>query len=101
MVESAPVDTISSSDGKIRLTIKGGETDEGDDIILAIPPSVWHTIKIEGFRELAWRLASLCGRTHKLRVYRLHGGSFELRLPPSKPGDKRPHISGVVEVQHH
>lgn len=58
LVEGAPVETISSSNGKIRLTIKDHEAEEGDDIILAIPPSAWYTIKIEGFPELAGKLAA-------------------------------------------
>jgi monoamine oxidase len=58
VVEGAPVETISSSNGKIRLTVKGGKTDEGDDIILAIPPSAWYTIKVEGFPELAVNLSA-------------------------------------------
>jgi monoamine oxidase len=58
VVEGAPVEAISSSGGKIRLTIKDGKPDEGDDIILAIPPSAWSTIKIEGFPDLAAKLTA-------------------------------------------
>ena len=58
VVEGAPVETISSSEGKIRLTIKDREPDEGGDIILAIPPSAWYTIKVEGFPELTDKLAA-------------------------------------------
>lgn len=56
VVEGAPVETISPSGGKIRLTIKDRDPDEADDIILAIPPSAWSTIKIEGFPDLAEKL---------------------------------------------
>jgi monoamine oxidase len=57
VVEGAPVETISSSNGRIRLTIKDHEPDDGDDVVLAIPPSVWHTIKIEGFPDLTRKFA--------------------------------------------
>jgi monoamine oxidase len=58
VVEGAPVETISPSEKKIRLMIKDRKPDEGDDIILAIPPSAWSTIKIEGFPDLAERLGA-------------------------------------------
>lgn len=58
VVEGAPVEMISSSQGKIRVTIKGKKDDEGDDVILAIPPSVWHTLRIDGYPDLASKLVS-------------------------------------------
>jgi len=58
VVEGAPVERISPSAGRIRLTMKGSKDDEGDDIILAIPPSVWNTITIDGCPELARKLAA-------------------------------------------
>lgn len=58
VVEGAPVESISQSRSKIGVTIKGMPPDEADEIILTIPPSVWHTIRIEGFPQLASKLAS-------------------------------------------
>ncbi|MGE5109847.1 MAG: FAD-dependent oxidoreductase [Acidobacteriaceae bacterium] len=58
VVEGAPVEAISSSRGKIRLAIKDHAPDEGDDIILAIPPSAWYTIRVEGLPEFADKLAA-------------------------------------------
>jgi len=58
VIDGAPVETISASGGTIRVTLRDRKTDEGDDIILAIPPSAWYTIKIEGFPDLAQKLAA-------------------------------------------
>lgn len=58
VVEGAPVESISAAGKRIRVTIKGKESDEADDVILAIPPSVWHTIKFSGFPELAVKLGT-------------------------------------------
>jgi monoamine oxidase len=58
VVEGAPVESISSTGTRIRVTVKNGPPDEADDVVLAIPPAVWHTIRIDGFSPLASKLAS-------------------------------------------
>jgi monoamine oxidase len=58
VIEDAPVESLSPSGRRVRLTIKGKEPDEADDVILAIPPSVWSTVRINGFPDLAAKLAS-------------------------------------------
>jgi monoamine oxidase len=58
VVEGAPVESLSRSGTRVRITIKDREPDEGDEVILAIPPSVWHTIRIDGLQDLTSKLAS-------------------------------------------
>jgi monoamine oxidase len=42
-----PVKGIRAQDDRVTVHCATGETLEGDDIVLAVPPSVWHRIKFE------------------------------------------------------
>jgi monoamine oxidase len=42
-----PVTNIRAKDDRVIVQCATGETLEGDDIVLAVPPSVWHRIKFE------------------------------------------------------
>jgi monoamine oxidase len=56
--ENAPVEAIEPSGSRVRVRVRDREKpDEADDVILAVPPSVWHTINFDGFPELAKRLS--------------------------------------------
>ncbi len=44
---AAPVSEISIRDAGVRVTCADGRVLEGDDVVLAIPPSVWGKIKID------------------------------------------------------
>jgi monoamine oxidase len=59
---NSPVEKVERFESRIRLFIKDPITgrqafDEADDVILAVPPSVWNTIKFDAFPELAEKLA--------------------------------------------
>jgi monoamine oxidase len=54
----SPVKSVQLEGNRISLTITGKKKRVlADDVILAIPPSVWHTIKFDKFPELAKKLA--------------------------------------------
>jgi monoamine oxidase len=56
--KNSPVESISPSGTRVSLKVKGIEAPvEADDVILAVPPSVWYTINVERFPELAARLS--------------------------------------------
>jgi len=56
--KNAPVEMIVRTGSRVSLQIKGRQgKDEADDVILAVPPSVWYTIKVDDFPDLAKRLA--------------------------------------------
>jgi monoamine oxidase len=57
VVENSPVESISPSGVGVSLTVKGGKTPDTDDVILAVPPSVWHTIDFRAFADLATKLS--------------------------------------------
>jgi monoamine oxidase len=53
---NAAVETISKAERGISLGIKGMKPDWADDLILAIPPSVWPRITFHGFPDVAKKL---------------------------------------------
>jgi monoamine oxidase len=58
--KDSPVKSISpsSSGSRVSLTIQGREMpDEADDVIFTVPPSVWYTIDVDRFPDLAARLS--------------------------------------------
>jgi len=55
----APVKAITPDGSAVSLTINGRvETERADDVILAVPPSVWRTIKFDAFEDLSKKLAT-------------------------------------------
>jgi monoamine oxidase len=42
-----PVTSILAKEDRVTVRCASGETLEGDDIVLAVPPSIWHRIKFE------------------------------------------------------
>ena len=59
VILNSPVESIRPVGGRVSLTITGNkDPDLVDDVILAIPPSVWSTIKLNGFPELAAKLSN-------------------------------------------
>ena len=56
VVVRAAVEEICVSGGKVILKIKNRRDEVADDVILAVPPSVWGNIKISGSQELARKL---------------------------------------------
>lgn len=59
-----PVAGIKDRGDKMVLTLADGKTIEGDDVILTVPPNVWHKIKFEGL-SLPASLAPQMGRNTK------------------------------------
>jgi monoamine oxidase len=58
---SSPVTSIAPFESRIRVrfqTQDGEAYDDADDVILAVPPSVWHNINFKAFPELANKLAT-------------------------------------------
>jgi monoamine oxidase len=58
VIEKAPVRRVLSHEGRIRLVIEGHGTADADDVILAIPPSVWNTIEFGSWPDLQASLSS-------------------------------------------
>jgi monoamine oxidase len=58
VIENAPVSQVASHQGRIRLVVDGYGTADADDVILAIPPSVWTTVRFDSWRDLQARLSS-------------------------------------------
>jgi len=42
-----PVTAITISNTRVSVTLASGEALDADDVVLAVPPSVWHTIKMK------------------------------------------------------
>jgi len=56
--ENSPVKALQRSGSQILLKIEGRKDDQADDVILAVPPSVWSLVEVDSFPELAVRLAN-------------------------------------------
>jgi monoamine oxidase len=57
VIENSPVESIAPSGVGVSLTVKGEKTPDADDVILAVPPSVWNNIDFSRFQELAAKLS--------------------------------------------
>ena len=57
VIEKAPVRRVFPHKGRIRLIIDGHGTTDTDDVILAVPPSVWDTIGFDSWPDLHGRLS--------------------------------------------
>ncbi len=51
----APVRSIHTTESGVRVALADGRVLEADDVVLAVPPSVWHTISIEPELPVALR----------------------------------------------
>jgi monoamine oxidase len=60
VITGTPVRQLRPAGGgiEIHLDNQGKEPDRADDVICAVPPSVWHTIDVSAFPELAGKLSS-------------------------------------------
>jgi monoamine oxidase len=54
----AAVNAITRDTSGVSLKVKGhNKLIQADDVILAVPPSVWRTVKLDGFEDLAKKLS--------------------------------------------